>query len=466
MSILYKERKGPKSIPVIGNLHQLEISDMHNQLEKWAEEFGYVYRIKLGPTKLTVVTDPEMIQAILKNRPEGFRRMQKMDNVFSEIGMKGVFNVEGKEWYKHRKLIAKGLDVKHQQRYFPSILKSSDRLLNKWNKIAETEEEYNIQQDFLRFTVDVTTNLAFGYDMNTLEQDGDVIQNHLEKIFPMLFKRINAPIPIWKYYKTKSDKAFELALSEIDKFVEKLILEGKERLVNHPELAENPTNILEALLVAANEDKDITDYEVKGNLLTILMAGEDTTAYTLAWAVYYLCKYPEVQEKLRNEANRVLNTGNFIEDYNQLNSLPFTDALTMETMRLKPVAPLLLLQANEDITVKDHLFKKGDELVLESRFACKHMDHFLNAAEFDLGRWINRVPNKSEEGHNLQAYLPFGSGPRFCPGKNLAQLELRMVLSMLVKNFKIEMVTKEEDIKEIKAFTLMPSLFHVKLSKI
>lgn len=463
--ISYKERKGPKKIPVIGNLHQIKITDMHNQLERWAEEFGYVYKFQLGGTKLTVVTDPEMIQEILKNRPEGFRRMQKMDIIFSEIGMKGVFNVEGEEWYKHRKLIAKGLDIKHQQHYFPAIITSAQRLLNKWN-VQTKSETYNIQEDFLRFTVDVTTNLAFGYDMNTLEQEGDVIQNHLGKIFPMIFKRINSPISTWKYYKTKKDKEFENALKEIDKFIQQLITEGKERFKNNPNLKENPTNILEALLVAADEDKSITDYEVKGNLLTILMAGEDTTAYTLAWAVFYLSKYPEIQQELRKDINDLLGEEKYITDYEQLSKLEKLDALIFETMRLKPVAPLLLLQANEDITVKEHIFHKGDNLVMQSRYACKHAEHFFNAKEFDLNRWLDKPTNKPVEGHNIQAYMPFGSGPRFCPGKNLAQLELRMVLSLLIRNFQVELVTPEDQIQEIKAFTMMPSKFNIKITSV
>ncbi len=466
MSSSFKDLKGPTTIPLIGNLHQIKFNDLHIQIEKWTEEYGPIFRIKLGPVKITIMTDPEMIQAVLRKRPEGFRRIQKIDDVFSGIGMKGVFNAEGEEWYKHRALIAKGLDLKHQQAYFPSILNSTKRLLNKWKGVSEGSEPYNIQHDFLRFTVDVTTTLAFGRDLNTLEQQGEIIQDHLEKIFPMLFKRISSPIPLWKYYKTKTDREFDHSLSEIENFIAEVIADGRQRIANDPVLETVPTNILEALIVASKQDEVITDREIKGNLLTVLVAGVDTSTYTLAWIIYHLCKYPALQDKIREEANLILGKEEHITVYEQLSSLPYTDALTYESMRLKTVSPMLLHEANEDVFIKDYEVKKGEIVLIESRYACKHMDHFVNPLEFDIERWINKAPNRSEKGHDLQAYIPFGSGPRFCPGRNLAQLELRMVLSMLVKNFKIEMITKEEDVKELRTFTVMPSLFYVKLTKV
>tara|TARA_B100000809_G_scaffold251257_1_gene284584 strand:+ start:2081 stop:3481 length:1401 start_codon:yes stop_codon:yes gene_type:complete len=464
MSITYKELKGPKGLPIIGSIHKVELDSLHIQLENWADEFGGVYKLVLGPSKFSIITDPDIAQEILKDRPHRYRRMTKMDDVLTESGLNGVFNAEGEKWKSHRRIVTKGLDVRHQERFYPEIMISLERLLNKWNKVA-SQSEYDIQQDLLRFTVDVTTSLAFGYKMNTLEEDGDVIQDHLEKIFPTIFKRINSPIPIWRYLKSKSDKVFDKAATEINKFIDELILIGKERLIAQPELKENPRNFLESLLIAAEEEEDVSDDDVRGNLLTILMAGEDTTAHTLAWTMYLLADQPEVQEKLHQEANSILGENSWLTNYKEHSSLIYTEAVAIETMRLKPVAPLLLFEPLEDVEVNGYLFEKGAKLMIETRYSAIQEENFVNPTEFTPERWMKEEKGKCPMGHDTRAYIPFGAGARFCPGKNLAMLEMKLVLSMLMKNFKLEMVTPKEDVKEIMAFTMMPSAFKVRLVK-
>ena len=465
MAITFKQLPGPKGLPIIGNLHKIEIENMHNQLEGWADEYGKVYKLILGPSKLTIITDPDITQEILKERPHQFRRMAKMDEVMEEVGVHGVFNAEGEEWKAHRRIVNKGLDVKHQQQFYPEMLISVERLYNKWNQLAAENQAFDIQQDLLRFTVDVTTSLAFGYKMNTLEEEGGVIQDHLEKIFPMIFKRINAPIPFWRYYKTKKDKVFDNAVVEINKLVDDFIVKGKERLKTQPELKEKPSNFLESLLVAAEEEDSLADEDVRGNLLTILMAGEDTTSHTLAWAIYLLAQHPEIQEKLNEEATTVLGYDNWLKEYNHHTELVYAEAVAMETMRIKPVAPLLLNEPLEDVEIDGYLSKKGARLLIESRYAGMQEHNFSEPEQFKPERWIAHKIGKCPMGHDTKAFVPFGAGPRFCPGKNLAILEIRLVLSMLMKNFTVELITPKEEVREIMAFTMMASSYQVKLTK-
>ena len=461
----YHTLPGPKGLPVLGNIHQVTVDKLHQDLEKWAEQFGLIYKLQLGPSQLVVITDPDIIQEILKNRPHLFRRMEKMDQIMQEEGVYGVFNAEGEEWGAHRKLIAQGLDIKHQQHYFPAILTTTQRLLTKWSALAKEGSSFDIQKDLMRFTVDVTTSLAFGYEMNTIEKGEDVIQNHLEKIFPIIFKRINAPIPLWRFYKNKQDRAFDHALLAINKLVDEFIEKGKETLLNHPEFKENPRNLLEAILVAAEEDHTIDNMAIRGNLLTILMAGEDTTAHTVAWMIYFLCLHPEYQEKIREEAKEYINDG-VITDYQQLPSLKLLEAFAYETMRLKPVAPLLLFEPLEDVEVKGHRFSKGRRLLIESRYATSLDENFTHAQEFRPERWLRKESKCPYSEHQVKAFIPFGSGPRFCPGKNLAMLEIKMMVAMLVTNFKVELVTPAHEIEEVMAFTMMASPYQVKLTSI
>jgi len=458
--ITQKDLSGPKQIPLVGNLHQITIDKMHQQLESWAKEYGGVYKIGLGPSKMTVVTKPQIIQSILRARPDQFRRMSKMDTIMQESGVKGVFNAEGEEWKAHRRIVAKGLDVNHQKQFYPVLLNSVERLYKKWEGSAQNKTPYNIQKELMRFTVDVTTALAFGYEMNTLEGDRDEIQGYLEKIFPTIFKRINSPIPLWRYIKTKSDHEFDAAVVVINKVIDQFINATRERLNNNPQLKEKPSNFLEGLLVAAEEEKEITDYEVRGNVMTMLLAGEDTTSHTTAWVIYFLCKYPEIQEKLREEANSVLGENKWMKDYEKHHQLSYTEAVIMEAMRLKPVAPILLFEPLNDIEIEGYEFRKGSKIILETREGAVNAAHFTNPLKFDPDRWV-KMKNSKCPVHNIDAFVPFGSGARFCPGKNLALLEMKLLISMLTKNFTIQLVGDEPE--EVMAFTMMPSAFNIQL---
>jgi len=460
MPIQFKDLPGPKGIPFFGSAFDMELPNMHNQFQEMADEYGSVYKIKLGPVKMAVIADPKIIQYILRERPEGFIRMKKLDKILRAEGVHGVFNAEGEDWKLHRRMVAKGLDVKHQRAFFDKMLISVDRLYAKWKKAADSGEIIDIQQDFLRFTVDITTTLAFGFEMNTIEEKGGVVQDHMEKIFPMIFKRINDPIQWHKLIRKKADREFDKALDAIDKMIDQWILDGRERLKKHPELKENPTNFLEAILVEAESEENFGDEEVKGNLVTVLMAGEDTTAHTLAWSIYLLTKFPEYQSKLQAEIDAILNDSVSITQFESTQKFKFVEAVAYETMRLKPVAPVLLFEPLEDVEIEGYFFEKGSRMLVTSRHAAVQDENFTNATEFYPERWMkeSRCPV-----HSMDAYIPFGGGPRYCPGKNLALLEIKLVLSMLFKNFEVEMLTPHEEINEIMAFTMMASDFKVRL---
>ena len=169
--------------------------------------------------------------------------------------------------------------------------------------------------------------------------------------------------------------------------------------------------------------------------------------------------------KLRGEYKNPNNYPNWLEKYNSHSALLYTEAVAMETMRIKPVAPLIYNQALEDVEIKGYLFKKDSKLLIESRYAGMQDENFSNAKEFKPERWIKQEKGKCPMGHDTKAYIPFGAGARFCPGKNLAMLEMKLVLSMLMRNFKVELITPANEVKEVMAFTMMPSEYQVKLIK-
>src|SRR3989338_1146789 len=140
MPIRLKQLPGPKGYPLVGNIPILDLPNLHLQIEDWAREYGDVFRLRLGPVSQTIITRPSLIHKIMHARPKEFTRLLKMNTIIREGGVHGVFNVEGEEWRLHRKIVAKGLDVKHQQEFYPSMELTLERLFLKWQKLAMSGE--------------------------------------------------------------------------------------------------------------------------------------------------------------------------------------------------------------------------------------------------------------------------------------------------------------------------------------
>ncbi|GAB5418840.1 MAG: hypothetical protein Crog4KO_01790 [Crocinitomicaceae bacterium] len=462
MSITIKDLPGPKGKPIVGNLFSLDLPQLHNSIEDWSDEFGDVFRLDLGIFSQLVITRPSILQKIMKERPHSFSRNTKMNQIIREGGVHGVFNVEGEDWRKHRPIVAKGLDVKHQKDFYPAMEPVLGRLYKKWSERAESGEPFVIQKDLLRFTVDVTSSLAFGYPMNTIEEKGSAIQDHMEKVFPMIFKRINMPVPWYKVYRNKEDREFDIAVQEMNRLVDEFIESAKKRLEDNPELRKNPPSVIEAILVAAEEDDQFDAKDVRGNLLTLLMAGEDTTAVTLNWMIYLLSQQREVTSKMRHEAIDVLGEKRWANVYEDNAKMRYIEGAAFESMRFKPVAPVMLFEANEDVQLEEISVKKGQRILTQHRYGSLREENFTDASEYKPERWLKESKCPV---HNSQAFSPFGGGARYCPGRNLALLEVKMVMSMLLKNFEVELVSPYDSVDEIMAFTMMASPYEVRLRK-
>ena len=157
-----------------------------------------------------------------------------------------------------------------------------------------------------------------------------------------------------------------------------------------------------------------TDSEVMGNALTMLLAGEDTTSNTLAWMMYMMTEHPAVQARMQEEADRLLGPAHRPPDYASTGELRYIEAVAHETMRLKPVAPFLWVEPTEDIVIGDVHVPKGTAVNALTAHVAMSADNFADSKSFRPERWLEAAGH-SAEGHNTQAFLPFGAGPRFFP---------------------------------------------------
>lgn len=447
---------GPRGWPLLGNIPQIDFTEFHLRLEQWSERYGRMYRFHLGRRPFVVVSEAETLNDILKARPDSFRRRRPLDRVFGEMGVGGLFSAEGDDWRRQRKLVAMALNSAHLHRFYPDLMRTTERLRQRWNGAADGGKSVALCPDLMRYTVDVTTQLAFGLDFNTLQTDGPVIQHQLDKVFPMIVRRMVAPLPYWRLLRLPRDRALDQALVFIRREVEGIIAGCRREMENDPTLYTNPRNFLEAIIAAsAEEDPDCTDADIFSNTVTLLLAGEDTTANTLAWCMNYFLDYPELYRQVRAEVDEFMGPAAAFEDHQQLAGLRKTEAFALETMRLKPVAPFLALECNHDIDIDGVHLPQGTAIVLLLRRAAADAAKFERPQEFNPGRWLEDV-REAHAAHDARAFMPFGTGPRFCPGRNLAMLEIKVVLAMVARNFDLTRAPDTPPVHEHFSFTMGP----------
>ena len=453
-----KDLPGPRGVPVFGNSFQVNRAQIHQDMERWAREYGPLFKVKLARATMLVVADHALFGAIMKDRPNGFRRTPMLGIIANELGLpQGLFSAEGDDWLRQRRMVMASFAPGHVRAYFPSLVKVTLRLRERWNLAAKASQPINLQADLMRFTVDAIAGLAFGKDINTLQAGEDVIQRHLDKVLPAVFKRIFSLVPVWRYFKRASDRELEASVAAIKNTIEEFVGQARQRLRDDPSLREQPRNLLEAMIVAADQpDSGLVDRQVVGNVLTMLLAGEDTTANTLAWMIHLLQQNPKALQRVQDEV-RTLAPDPAQFTIEMMDSLVYLDACASETMRLKPVAPFLPLQALRDTTVGDVAVARGTIIWGVLRHDSVREPYFSNPDAFAPERWLADAP-KPLTPEAKRAAMPFGSGPRMCPGRYLALLEMKMAMAMLLSSFDIEAVDTPDGLpaQELMAFTMNP----------
>jgi cytochrome P450 len=450
---------GPPGLPLVGNLLQVDLTRVHQNVEQWSREYGAFFRFQLARRRYLAVADHAALGAVLRDRPEGFRRTARLQDVWQEMGLpSGVFGAEGEAWRRQRRMVMAAFDPAHIRAYFPSLLKVSQRLHRRWQSAAREQRDIELQADLMRYTVDTITGLAFGADVNTLESDEDVIQRHIGVIFPALYKRVLSAVPYWRHVKLPADRRLERSVAAVNSTIQAFVAKARERMRADPSLRDRPGNLLEAMIAAADQpDSGVDDRDVAGNVLTLLLAGEDTTANTLAWMIHLLQRHPQALQHAQEEVRRIAaDPASFTPE--QMGALDYVEACAHETMRLKPVAPFLAVEALRDTVIADIRVPAGTIIWGVMRRDSVDERYFANAGAFEPQRWLGEAGPAQMASAAKRVAMPFGAGPRVCPGRYLALLEMKMVMAMLLGRFDIEAVDTPEgaEAQERLAITMAP----------
>jgi cytochrome P450 len=475
---------GPRGLPLVGNLLQIDSQRTHLSLEKFCREHGPVFSFRLGLERCLGIAEPDLVRSLLRERPHDFRRIKTMERTARELGLHGVFSAEGDDWKRQRPLMMPAFREENLVRHFQMMRTITERFVKLLAPAAQKGDVVDILHHLMRYTVDIMAQVSLGRDMNTLERGADALQRHFETIFPTILRRMIAPLPYWRYVKLPADRAVDRAVAGARREILPLIERSRAELAADPKLRAAPRTLLEAMIVASHESEGeargsrreapatddhpeqsrervfrLTDAEVLANVFTLLLAGEDTTANTLAWIVYFLAKHPDVQEQLRAEVDGAMGSASILPDYESVGRLRYLAAVAHEALRLKGPAPFIALCAARDVTVAGIEVPEGTPIFLLMRELSRRSACFAEPDKFDPQRWLTG-DTSSARAEFARASMPFGAGPRVCPGRQLALLECSLLISALVRNYELDLVEFGE-VRERFDFAMEPENLRV-----
>jgi cytochrome P450 len=400
----------------------------------------------LGPR--VVVNDPEAIRRILVENESNYVRDDLQLRILRRTIGLGLFTAEGAAWRAQRKAVAPLFTPRAVASFLPAMAEATEAGMARL-ETRRDGEIVDIATEMSTVALDVLERTLFREGFRT---DLAEVSRHSKRFVEgagvvTILDVLHAPewIPGIRLWRVRRDQE---ALSAM---VERMI-EARRASVAAAGDGEEVRDILSALLTAANRETGIglSDQEVRDNVLTFIGAGHETTAYTLAWALYLISQAEDVRVALEAEIDRVRPEGPIVAE--DLGSLVLVKAVIEETLRLYPTAPFLSRVAREADTVGGRPIRAGDLVLMVPWILHRHRKLWSEPDLFDPGRFL---PERRDQIPRF-AYLPFGAGPRVCIGSAFALQEATLILARLLRDWRLDLAPGHR-IEPVQRITLRPA---------
>ncbi|KAI4304213.1 hypothetical protein MLD38_039757 [Melastoma candidum] len=411
--------------------------------------YGGIFRLKFGPKSFLIVSDPATAKHILKDNSKSYSK-GILAEILDFVMGKGLIPADGEIWRVRRRAIVPALHQKYVAAMINLFGQATDRLCQKLDAAASDGEDVEMESLFSHLTLDVIGKAVFNYDFDSLTNDTGIV----EAVYTVLREaedRSVAPIPfweipIWKDISPKQKKVNE-ALKLVNDVLNNLIaickrmVDEEDLQFNEEYMNEEDPSILRFLLASGD---DVSSKQLRDDLMTLLIAGHETSAAVLTWTFYLLSKEPAAVSKLQQEVDSVL--GDRFPTIEDMKRLKYTTRVINESLRLYPQPPVLIRRSLENDTLGKYPIKRGEDIFI-SVWNLHRSPHLWNDAEkFNPERWPLDGPNPNETNQNF-CYLPFGGGPRKCIGDMFATFETVVAVAMLIRRFNFEMALGAPEVK-------------------
>jgi cytochrome P450 len=432
---------GPPSRGIVGNL-PMASPDPLGLFSEWAHQYGDIFHYRVFNRHVYFVNHPDLIKEVLINQASNFIKGDAV-RANRRIFGHGLLANEGASWLRQRRLIQPAFHRKHIEAYANIMVQYTQRMLAGWHD----GEARDIHQNMMQLTLEIVSMALFSVE---IAPEKDRVALALDDLMELsIGLRMLLPAP-FRRFPTKKNRRYEAAIRSLDDIVYGLIRERQANPGASSKHGFHSEDLLGTLLQVRYEDGSAMAAEqLRDEVMTLLLAGHETTAVSLSWIWLLLSQHPEAEQKLWSELDQVLNGRS--PTMRDLAALPYTERVVKEAMRLYPPAWAIVRNAIEDCDIGGYRIPAKSPVIM-SQWVMHHDRRFYDQPHSFLpDRWLDERLKTAPR----FSYFPFGGGPRMCIGASFATTEAALVLATIAQQYQIR-VTSTEPILRTPSITLRP----------
>jgi cytochrome P450 len=431
---------GVPGLPLIGNI--LAFRNDRIGLFEQAAALGPLARMTLGPIPVYVVTCADLAREIFVDQADHFKKSVGMQLLRPLLG-NGLLTAEHEPHRRHRKLLAPAFAPKRIAAYGQIMVEETREQLARWSP----GDRIDLTDEMMEMTLAIAGRTLFGVDVR---RDSSTVSRGVELAMRSVFEGLTSLVQLGYHWPLPRHLRMKRAVKLLDDVVYRLIADGRK-------LGTDRGDVLSMLLLARDEEDGsaLTDDQVRDEVMTLLLAGHETTANAMTWTWYELGRNRGALDRLADEVRRVVGTRPVTVD--DLPQLPWTAAVIDEAMRLHPPVYLVGREAIHDVELAGHRFPAKSSLAVNIRGIHRRVDYYPNPLAFQPERMLPDAKKARPRHH----YLPFGAGPRVCIGSHFALIEAQLALATMVQQVRLrplKSIVRGEPLVTLRPLGGMPAI--------
>jgi cytochrome P450 len=410
----------PPAVPLLEGYRLLRRSPPEALLQI-ARDYGDLVRWR-GFQTIYCLNHPEYVRQVLT---QSWPRYSKDTIDYRVVGRtlgKGLVTNDGPDWAKQRRLMQPVFANRAIDKFDAVINEMTTQLADSWVR-KRGDETVWLDRDMSRVTFQVVSRTLFGADIDDAADEMTEIL-HIVNQHPL---RISSLLTLYPWLPVPSNHRFARIKARLDAIVDGLVEQRRAQG------EQGRGDIVDRLLAARDADsgEGMSPEQMRDELITLLLAGHETSATALVWTYHLLGQHPEIEARLVEELERELGGRAALSA--DLPRLPYLKQVVQESMRLYPPVWGIARRANEDAEFGGYRVPAGAYISISMYALHRHPEYWPNADRFDPERFD---PKRNEQRHSY-CYIPFSAGPRACIGASMAMLEIQLVLAQLLQRFRV-----------------------------
>jgi len=392
-----------------------------------ARKYGDVARFEVGGTQVYQLGDPDLVAHVLVHENENYVKGDRFNQILRPIVGNGLLTNEGAFWREQRHRVQPAFHPSMLERYAEVMTAYTERLLDSWRD----GEPRDVHADMMHLTVEIAAKALFDVDIREMEAE---IGTALEAAMDHAELDAHLPFDVPAWLPTPENRRFQRALADLDAVAARILDEHRARAAR----GEDGDDVVSRLLAARDDaGTPLSDQQIRDEIVTLLLAGHETTALTLTYTLHLLGRHPDVEATLHEEVDAVLDGRT--PTVADLDDLTYTERVVKEELRIYPPVWELIREAVTDDQVGDYHVPAGTTVAVQPWVLHRDPRYFEEPEAFRPERWTTAFERELPP----FAYFPFGGGPRRCIGDRFARLEARLVLATVARDWRLEPVADE-----------------------